>query len=205
MATCLSAFTLPAEAAKLPRLGRLGAAELDAFLGDVQREPDFARRLERVSTRLLGTPYRLDPLGEGPGGTIDRDPIFNLRHLDCLTFVEHTLALAQRPRRAEVVSLLQRYRYEGGEIRYDRRRHLMELQWLPSLAKDGLLREVTREIAGEDTKVFHRKVTVRSYLGKLGRFKKRMGRRLPVGEFHLPYVPKQVLKKVLESEPLDSW
>jgi len=189
-------------AKRAPRLGKLSALELDVFLAGVQKEPALARRLDLVSQRLLGTPYRLDPLGEGPRAHIDRDPIFSLARVDCLTFVEQTLALAQRFSKDEAVKLLQRYRYEGGEIRYDRRRHLMELQWLPGLAKEGLLKDVTRAIGGEMTRVLKRKVTPRSYLGKLGRFKRFMGKRLPVGEIHLSYVPKKALARGLAKRTL---
>ena len=94
--------------------------------------PDFAGRLADVVERSLGTPYDPGPLGEGPGGKYDADPIVDFSRVDCVTFVEQSLALAASKSRAEAVELLQRIRYKDGVIDYETRNHFMETDWFPN-------------------------------------------------------------------------
>src|SRR5438067_7878378 len=83
----------------------------------------LAARLEAVSRRHLGTPYRLDPLGEGPGGAVDRDPLYTWRCADCVTFVEECLAEALAPAAAGVPDMLRRIRYRDGRVAFESRNH----------------------------------------------------------------------------------
>jgi D-alanyl-D-alanine carboxypeptidase/D-alanyl-D-alanine-endopeptidase (penicillin-binding protein 4) len=172
-----------------PNLGRLPAAEVDAFLAslDGERAP-LAERIARVSSRLVGTRYVRDPLGEGRGRLPDPDPLIDLARVDCLTFVEQVLALAQRRTLRDATLLLQRYRYARGEIDYRQRRHFMELQWLPGIVAEGLLRDVTARIGGEATRIFEREVTRRSYRGAFRVWRRRLRNALPVGTIRLAYV-----------------
>lgn len=187
----LGALTLTVSAgAGEPRLGRLGEPAIDDFLRAVQQSPGpLAERVARVSARLVGTRYVRDPLGEGSRGRRDRDPLIDLARVDCLTFVEQVLALSQRSTLRQASELLQRYRYAGSEARYHRRRHFMELQWLPGLAGEGLLRDVTREVAGEAARTFEREVRRESYRNAFRRWRRRLGDELPVGTIRLAYVP----------------
>jgi hypothetical protein len=194
-----------AAAKHAPRLGELRRAELDAFLSDLQKsETPFLERVAQVSARLRGTRYVRDPLGEGPRGTVDRDPIIDLRRVDCLTFVEEVLALSQRPSLEAATALLQQYRYEGGQIRYDQRRHFMELQWLPGLTNAGLIRDVTREIAGDSARLFERTVEEKSYRGAFRRWKKRLGDAAPTGNIRLSYVTAKDMVRLASRVPSGS-
>src|SRR5262245_14095612 len=65
----------------------------------------LADRLLATSERFLQTPYHLSPLGEG-GGT-DPDPYFRLDAVDCLTFVEETIAMSLAPSLDRVEPLLE--------------------------------------------------------------------------------------------------
>ena len=105
-------------------------------------------RLLRVSERFLGTPYIHSPLGEGSG--VDPDPTFRLDAVDCLTFVEQSLALSLARSAAEVPGLLERLRYANTPS-YEDRNHLMEAQWLPNNQRKGFLVDVTRRLGGADT------------------------------------------------------
>lgn len=166
-----------------------------------QEHSTFEARVREVSRRFLGARYKLDPLGEGPTARIDRDPIVRFDRVDCLTFVEQVLAFAQRERFDEAVSLLQRYRYQGGEIRWRKRRHLMELQWLPQLAKAGALVDITARVGGEATRVAKRTITRRHYPGGYARFKRRMGHAAPTGDIALPYLPPKALRARIDALP----
>ncbi|MET0403387.1 MAG: N-acetylmuramoyl-L-alanine amidase-like domain-containing protein [Cystobacter sp.] len=105
-------------------------------------------RLLRVSERFLGTPYVHSPLGEGSG--VDPDPTFRLDAVDCLTFVEQSLAMSLARSEAEVAGLLERLRYANAPT-YEERNHLMEAQWLPNNQRKGFLEDVTRRVGGADT------------------------------------------------------
>src|SRR5258706_453940 len=112
---CLCLCVFAASAGAQPRLGKLSPAEIDAFLAELQKgKLSLVERVNRVSARFLGTRYVRDPLGEGSKAGEDPDPLVDLARVDCVTFVEQVLALAQRPTLAEGVTLLQRYRYARG-------------------------------------------------------------------------------------------
>ncbi|MDE2236812.1 MAG: DUF1460 domain-containing protein [Elusimicrobia bacterium] len=108
-------------------------------------------RVEAVSERFLGTPYRLGPLGEGPRGLFDRDPLVRFDAVDCTTFVEETMALSLRPKLADALDVLRRIRYENGRVGFSTRNHFPSVDWLPRNLKAGYLRDITRRVAGADT------------------------------------------------------
>src|SRR4051794_15807463 len=72
----------------------------------------LAARIEAVSERFLGTPYKLGPLGEGPDGEFDRDPLARYDQFDCTTLVETTLALALESDLTAAERTLQKIRYQ---------------------------------------------------------------------------------------------
>jgi len=109
----------------------------------------LSERLEAVSGKFLGTPYTASPLGEGQGK--DPDPLVRYDAVDCLTFVEQTIALSLAASPDAVVPLLTRIRYEGETADYEARNHVMEAQWLPNNLKKGFLVELTRAVGGEQT------------------------------------------------------
>ncbi|MDX9974096.1 MAG: DUF1460 domain-containing protein [FCB group bacterium] len=122
----------------------MSEAELDVYLAQLQESrPDFASRLADVAERSLGTAYDPGPLGEGPGAKYDPDPLVDFSKVDCVTFVEQSVALAASTSRAEAVDLLQRIRYKGGTVDYEARNHFMETDWLPN---NPFCRDVTAEL-----------------------------------------------------------
>ena len=66
------------------------AQQAEVLAGLVGRP--LPERVVGVSARFLGVPYVVSPLGEGHGQ--DPDPLFRADAVDCLTFVEQSLALA---------------------------------------------------------------------------------------------------------------
>lgn len=129
--------------------------------------PGHLERLVKVSELFLGMPYRLDALGEGPDGEFDRDPIVSFKEGDCTTYVEQVMALALEPELAQAIKRLQRIRYDGGKVRYQNRRHFPEVDWIPTLIRDGYLRDVTREVAGEKAKTIKKRIDKKAwYLSK---------------------------------------
>jgi hypothetical protein len=109
-------------------------------------------RLREVSALFLDAPYAFSPLGEGPSGTVDRDPVMRFDRFDCVTYVEEVMALSWHDDLAEAQRTLQRIRYDKGEVRYGARHHLMMAQWIPRNIAAGFVRDVTRDVARADTR-----------------------------------------------------
>lgn len=112
-----------------------------------ERPPaDLTRRIVAISARYRGTPYRRDPLGEGPTGRVDRDPLICTTGVDCQTYVEQVLAEALANRSEAVLPWLTRIRYRNGIVGFGTRNHYMVADWLPH--NGWLIRDRTGEIAG---------------------------------------------------------
>ncbi|WP_255442813.1 N-acetylmuramoyl-L-alanine amidase-like domain-containing protein [Corallococcus sp. Z5C101001] len=161
-----------------------------ALIADPAEAP-LAERLLGMSERFLNTPYVLSPLGEGQG--VDPDPPFRLDAVDCLTFVEETLALSMAHAEPEVPALLERIRYASTPS-YEDRNHLMEAQWLPNNIKKGLLVDVTRQYAKDDSVAVTKTLTARTWQSKSSMALQLPRERQPVGTFTLNMIP---LEKVL--------
>lgn len=103
-----------------------------------------------VGTSFLGTPYKARTL-EQPG---DEQLVVNLRELDCVTFVENTLALSrcvklERTSFEEYRSQLRYIRYRGGNIDgYPSRLHYFS-DWIHDNEAKGIVRDVSKELGGE--------------------------------------------------------
>lgn len=117
----------------------------DAFLTKLHgQESDYTARVIAVAKASLGTPYVDGPLGEGPGAAHDDDPLIDLAHVDCVTFVEQTLALAAAHSYEEASDLLQQIRYKDGIIDYGTRNHFFIADWI---VNNRFAREVTSDLA----------------------------------------------------------
>lgn len=161
-----------------------------ALIAD-QAETPLAERLLGMSEKFLNTPYVLSPLGEGQG--VDPDPPFRLDAVDCLTFVEETLALGLARGEPEVPTLLERIRYANTPA-YEDRNHLMEAQWLPNNIKKGLLTDVTRRYAKDDVVAVTKTLTPHTWQSKSSLALQLPRERQPLGTFTLNMIP---LEKVL--------
>ena len=165
--------------ASLPPEVREHLPERESALG-------LRERLLRNSARFLETPYVLSPLGEGEG--LDPDPTFRLDAVDCLTFVEQTLALSLAHTQAEVAALLERLRY-ASEPRYEDRNHLMEAQWLPNNLRKGFLVDVTRRYGGADVERAEKALTDLTWSSRTSSALQLPRKRQPRGTFGLEIIP----------------
>ncbi len=107
-------------------------------------------RIQNYSERGKGTPYLIFNLGEGAGSKIDPDPTIDFARTDCMTFCEHTLALAISEDYPQMYDNLQKIRYNNGEIGYTSRNHYTIADWLPN--NDWLLEDVTAKVGSGFTK-----------------------------------------------------
>lgn len=110
-----------------PEIGEMAAAAKAAV-------PDLAARVVALGRRNIGQPYDIYLLGEYPFEAHDPDPIYCLTHSDCVTFVEHTLALALADDWWSFLQILQRIRYRDGEIGMVTRNHFTLPDWNPANA-----------------------------------------------------------------------
>lgn len=131
-----------------PSLAAADAPSVPEPVSDALAQAPAAAKLLAASSRFLGVPYVLGPLGEGPSGEFDRGPLVSFTGLDCTTFVEETLAAAMGGGGAPDMDLLRRIRYKDGVISYRTRNHFTELDWLPNNIAAGFLRDITAEVAG---------------------------------------------------------
>ena len=105
-------------------------AAVDSYVQQLQgRESSYVERVVSVAKDSVGVAYQDGPLGEGPDGAYDNDPIIDLAHVDCVTFVEQCLALAAGTSYADTVVKLQQIRYAGGTIDFAHRNHFMIADW----------------------------------------------------------------------------
>jgi len=122
----------------------MNAPTVDEYLVDLhKRVPSFSDRVVAIAEKTLGTPYAKDPLGEGPDGQYDKQPLMDLAKVDCVTFVEQTIALAASHSFQETFDTLQRIRYKDGEIAFIKRNHFMIADWI---ANNTFCRDITSEL-----------------------------------------------------------
>jgi hypothetical protein len=159
--------------------------EREASIRQLASEP-LPGRLLQASEKFLGTPYASSPLGEGRGK--DADPLIRFDAVDCLTFVEETLAIsfANEPREVEPILIDLRY---AKEVAFDDRNHLMEAQWLPHNLGKGFLRDVTRRYGGDSTEVVHKTLSPTTWTSRSSRALGLSPNREPLGTFELPIIP----------------
>lgn len=91
---------------------------------------DFPSRLDYFSKALIGKPYLLGPMGESYLDTVDTKPLVNMDSVDCLTYIEHALAMALAPSEDSIFSIHQRIRYFDGEINFSKRKHYLLGDWV---------------------------------------------------------------------------
>jgi N-acetylmuramoyl-L-alanine amidase-like protein len=189
LAGTLTVALLLAQAPTAPAPGgwaALSAEERATILKAAEPGASLHQRLLGVSAKFLGTRYLASPLGEGSG--VDPDPTFRTDAVDCLTFVEETLALSLARREGEVPTLLESLRYASTPV-YEDRNHLMEAQWLPNNVRKGFIVDVTRRYGGEDTVQVQKTLTARTWTSRSSQELKLPKERQLTGTFTLNIIP----------------
>jgi hypothetical protein len=154
-------------------------------------------RIVAISARYRGTPYRRDPLGEGPTGAIDRDPLICTTGVDCQTYVEQVLAEAIAPRPADVLACLTRIRYHDGVVGFGTRNHYMVSDWLPH--NRWLIRDLTDEVGGKTTRPMEKRIDRAAFFRAHGA--PDLGRGIPPERSRTTYIPRAALPAVAARIP----
>jgi hypothetical protein len=125
---------------------QMSEQQLDRAIADAHLVPAIGERVERLSALFVGVPYGDYPLGEGSG--VEPQPRWRVDKVDCQTFVETVLAMANAKSLDRARTILDDIRYAGDppRVSFATRNHFTEAQWLPANAAKGYLREETRTI-----------------------------------------------------------
>ena len=174
----------------------------DAFLRQLAAgAPSLAERLERLSAAFVGAPYLDSPLGEDAG--VDADPRMRLDAVDCLTLVEQAIALSfASGELGRAFTLLQALRYSGSQYRFEERLHLMMSQWIPTQARRGIVRDITRQVGGSAVRLASAHLDAARFSAR--RIAKDLAlpaSALPSGDFSLPVIPLERLAEVQDKIP----
>lgn len=186
----------------------------------VETEASVGQQLLAASSRFLGVPYVLGPLGEGESGEFDRDPLVSYAGFDCTTFVEETMAFALGRDNEDALTLLRHIRYRKGVISYETRNHFTEADWLPNNIAAGFLRDITAEVAGPAARSVAKTISKRAWYaakteadlagfdaespearaGRAARLRA-LGENIPDQRAAINYVPLEELPRLLNSIP----
>ncbi len=171
-------------------VAQLSAAELDSKIAQAHAAP-LADRIDALSKLFLGTPYGEGPLGEGSG--VEPAPRWRTDAVDCQTFVETVLAMANATSLSQAKLVLDDLRYAKAPISFSTRNHFTEAQWLPANIAKGYLRESTSEVdpaAPKATLVLHR-----AQWSKVPGLQRLEPADIPEGKFTLRYLPLALAQK----------
>ena len=167
-------------------VSHMSEQQLDRAIANAHLVPAVGERVERLSALFVGVPYGDLPLGEGTG--IEPYPRWRTDLVDCQTFVETVLAMANAKSLARARAILDDIRYAGDppQVSFATRNHFTEAQWLPSNAEKGYLREETLDIdprAPATTLSLHR-----GDWDKLPALKRLTTAKVPEGDFRIHYL-----------------
>jgi len=190
MPTLLALLALLASPAPVAQLSE---AQLDGKIAQAHAAP-FADRVDTLSKLFLGTPYGEGPLGEGSG--IEPAPRWRTDSVDCQTFVETVLAMANSTSLEQAKLVLDDLRYAKAPLSFATRNHFTEAQWLPANIGKGYLQEATSELdpdAPKETLVLHR-----AQWSRVAGLQRLEPADIPEGKFSLRYLP---LAEALQKAP----
>ena len=158
--------------------------QLDAKIASTHALP-LPRRINELSRLFLGTPYVEYPLGEGGKGP-EPQARWRVDGVDCQTYVETVLAMANARNLSEAKIVLDDIRYDGPPG-FETRNHFTEAQWLPANAKKGYLKDAAPALdpkAPAETLVLKK-----SDWEQVPGLKRLQQANIPEGSFSVRYLP----------------
>lgn len=142
--------------------------EAQKYLDRAANVAGVVNRMDAFSKMFLGLPYGFGgPLGEGPEGRYDQDPLYRFDTFDCTTYVETIVSLALSRSAGEFEVAMNNIRYENGEVDYLKRSHFTDLWWIPRNIRNGLLTDITHELGGNRVLVASAVINLPGWLKKI--------------------------------------
>lgn len=127
-----------------------------------------ANRLDAFSKMFIGRPYGFGgPLGEGPDGRYDQDPLYRFDTFDCTTYVETMTSLALSRSVDEFEKTINDIRYDNGEVDYLKRNHFTDLWWIPRNIANGMLTDITKALGGSRVLIASAEINLPGWLTKI--------------------------------------
>jgi hypothetical protein len=167
--------------------------ELDVYLKYLHNEqPDAIKRLVHLARKNIGQPYEIYLLGEFPYEQYDPDPMYCLSKSDCVTFVEHTYAMALSSDWQGFFKTLQRLRYKDGKVGMLTRNHESVADWDPNNA--WLFDDITKSLGdGSQSVPLHLTWRPSKFFVKFG-----IGQDMPDVTVESTYIPSEKIAGILK-------
>lgn len=127
--------------------GQNSEATATSLLNSANRLPT-EQRVTQLSSELLNKPYQIEPLGEGPKGQFNQEVLYRFDCFDCETYVNTVLALTLARNLADFQTKIQQIVYHSGQVSFFNRSHFPDQDWIPNNTKNGFIKEITQEVAG---------------------------------------------------------
>lgn len=175
-------------------------AEVNQKLEKAKEYP-IDEKITYLSSFFIGTPYGHDPLGEGSQSKGDKDPLFRLDKVDCLTFLEQIWGMLWSDNLDDAQKITQQIRYKDGQIAYKNRHHLMWSQWLNENQKKGYIEDITNKIIPKAAILERKTYTKHTCGGKWKDFCDKLAENMPEGKFSHYILPLGKLKNNLDKIP----
>jgi cell wall-associated NlpC family hydrolase len=119
-----------------PQPRELNRRRVERLLTETRNDRFIGSRIELLSRRFLGQPYKSNPLI----GSVETPEVFTaaLDGFDCVTYIETVLALARAANVDDFVGWLRQIRYEQGRVHWKQRNHYMTL-WIRNNIREGII------------------------------------------------------------------
>jgi hypothetical protein len=172
--------------------------QLDAKIAEAHKLP-FRARIDALSRLFVGVPYADLPLGDGDKGP-EPGPLFRTDGVDCQTYVETVLAMANGRSLDQAKAILDDIRYADGKPSFQSRNHFTEAQWLPANAKKGYLAD---EVPALDRRAPTETLVLdKSRWTQVPGLKRLIPANVPDGKYKVRYLPlDQVVRRAGDIAP----
>ena len=159
------------------------------FLTTDQKDP--IARVMHLARKNIGEPYQIFLLGEGSYEVFDPDPMYCLEKSDCVTFVEHTYAMALSHDWPSFFRTLQRLRYKDGKVGMVTRNHESVADW--NVNNAWLFEEITPKLRdGKAATPMHLVWQPAKFFKQYG-----IGQDLPDVTISSTYIPRDKVESIL--------
>jgi hypothetical protein len=170
----------------------LSEAQLDAKIAQAHKLP-FPDRIAALSQLFVGVPYTEFPLGDGEGASPEPGPLFRTDGVDCQTYVETVLAMANAKGLGQAKAVLTDIRYADGRPSFQSRNHFTEAQWLPVNGGKGYFKDevpaIDAHAPAETLKL------VKSDWSQVPALKRLAPADIPDGSYTVRYLPLDQVRK----------
>lgn len=177
---------------KLAPLYSFNEKDVDAYLKFLAKdETDPIARVMHLARKQIGQAYQIFLLGEGPYEVFDPDPMYCLEKSDCVTFVEHTYAMALSRDWPGFFRTLQRLRYKDGKVGMVTRNHESVADW--NVNNAWLFEEITPKLGdGKAATAMHMVWKPAKFFAQYN-----IGQDLPDVTISSTYIPRAKVESIL--------